>query len=64
MNSLQRTTEEMHEAFPDATVAHYKVLIPSLRLPDAGDGNVLAGALRGKADVIVTSNLRDFPKLT
>ena len=32
-----------------------------LDLPDAGDRHVLAAAIEGRADLIVTANLRDFP---
>jgi hypothetical protein len=33
-------------------------------LPDADDRHVLAAAIRARADVIVTSNLADFPAET
>ena len=39
----------------------YEDLIPGLQLPDPNDRHVLAAAIRGHADVIVTMNLRDFP---
>ncbi|MCC5987146.1 MAG: PIN domain-containing protein [Pararhodobacter sp.] len=33
-----------------------------LDLPDAGDRHVLAAAISGRAELIVTANLRDFPR--
>jgi len=42
-------------------VTGYEDLIPGLHLPDPGDRHVLAAAIRGRADVIVTMNLKDFP---
>ncbi|MGB5770247.1 MAG: PIN domain-containing protein, partial [Crocosphaera sp.] len=34
----------------------------SLTLPDRDDRHVLAAAIKGQVDVIVTFNLKDFPK--
>jgi hypothetical protein len=45
----------------DALVTGYEDLIPGLHLPDPNDRHVLAAAIRGQADVIVTMNLRDLP---
>jgi hypothetical protein len=45
----------------DCLVTGYEDLIAALTLPDANDRHVLAAAIRGRADVIVTYNLTDFP---
>ena len=58
---LERTRRLMDEHATDALVTGYEPLIEGLELPDPGDRHVLAAAIRGRADVIVTSNLRDFP---
>jgi hypothetical protein len=51
----------MDRAALDALVVGYENLIPKLTLPDENDRHVLAAAIRGKAQVIVTMNLKDFP---
>lgn len=45
----------------DALVTGYEDLLPALRLPDPNGRHVLAAAIRGQANVIVTMNVRDFP---
>jgi predicted nucleic acid-binding protein len=60
-HQLHKTTIAMQEAFPDACVSNYEVLIKSIKLPDENDAHVLAAAIRCNADVIVTANLKDFP---
>jgi hypothetical protein len=59
---LERTRYLMDLHATDALVSGYESLIPALNLPDPGDRHVLAAAIRGRADVIVTANLRDFPQ--
>jgi predicted nucleic acid-binding protein len=52
----------MDEAIPDALIDGYGSLIDALKLPDPNDSHVLAAAIVGRADVIVTFNEADFPK--
>ena len=58
---LERTRMLMDKAAEDALVTGYEDLIEALRLPDPDDRHVLAAAIRGRVDVIVTVNVRDFP---
>src|SRR5256885_10004969 len=47
---------------PRSTLFPYTTLFrSSVSLPDANDRHVLAAAIKGRADVIVTYNTRDFP---
>jgi len=54
--------ELVNQAVPDCLVENYASLIESLVLPDPGDRHVLAAAIAGHADAIVTANLKDFPE--
>jgi len=58
---LDRTRALMGTAVRDWKVTDYEPLIDSLKLPDPDDRHVLAAAIRARAQVIVTANLRDFP---
>ena len=51
---------QMTVHFPDAEVVGYQDLIPAMT-NHPKDRHVLAAAIRGGADVLVTENLRDFP---
>ncbi|MBV8882949.1 MAG: GNAT family N-acetyltransferase [Chroococcidiopsidaceae cyanobacterium CP_BM_RX_35] len=51
----------MDQATRDSLVTGNESIIPSLSLPDPDDQHVLAAAIVGHCDVIVTQNLRDFP---
>ncbi len=58
---LERTRDLMNDHILDSLVTHYEELIPAIELPDADDRHVVAAAIRGRADVIVTFNKKDFP---
>ncbi|MNO83451.1 hypothetical protein D3C76_747590 [compost metagenome] len=59
---LDRTSSLMDAAVPDALVTDYDSLVEGLDLPDRDDRHVLAAAIKCNASVIVTFNLKDFPK--
>lgn len=58
---LNRTSDLMDKAIPDALVTGYEALVDGLTLPDPDDRHVLAAAIRCNASVIVTFNEKDFP---
>jgi predicted nucleic acid-binding protein len=53
----------MRDAIPDWEVdeSAWAPLVEGMTLPDPDDRHVLAAAIAGHADCIVTANLRDFP---
>ncbi len=61
LEMLEKTTAAMEAAFPDAAVMGFEDLVEGLHLPDPDDRHVVAAAIRGQADVIVTCNTKDFP---
>lgn len=58
---LTRLFRQMGTAFPDALVTGWEPLVPAIQLPHSDDRHVVAAASAGRADVIVTDNLADFP---
>lgn len=52
---------QLKAAWPSASVTWKPSLETRLWLPDANDTHVLAAAIAGSADVIVTVNAKDFP---
>jgi predicted nucleic acid-binding protein len=58
---LVRLFRQMETSFPDALVTDWEPLLDAVQLPDPGDRHVVAAARAGRADVIVTDNVADFP---
>ena len=58
----EKRSQAPNRAFPDAFVLNYGGIIPNLTLPDPNDCHVLAAAIKSNANVIVTNNIKDFPK--
>lgn len=59
---IARLRHQMSVAFPDALVHDWQPLESAVVLPDVNDRHVVAAAIVGRADVIVTDNERDFPR--
>ena len=51
----------MSDKWKNSLVSRNKDLESTLFLPDMNDRHVLAAAIVGKADVLLTNNLKDFP---
>jgi hypothetical protein len=60
-DQLAKTQQAMDSAVLDCLVDNFEDLIPGLQLPDENDRHILAAAIRGRADIIVTMNIKDFP---
>lgn len=58
---LARTRELMNASIRDVLVDGYEPLIDAVTLPDQDDRHIVAAAIRAHAQMIVTTNLRDFP---
>lgn len=58
---IEAAAAAMEAAIPDCLVTGYEHLIEGLKLPDQDDRHVLAAAIAGHADAIVTWNGKDFP---
>ena len=59
---IERTRRLMNESVLDRLVSDYEELIGQVFLRDPGDRHVVAAAIKCRADVIVTFNLRHFPE--
>jgi len=58
---VARTLALVNQSVQDCLISGFEDVIPTLQLPDPDDRRVLAAAIVGRADVIVTLNLDDFP---
>ncbi len=58
---LPLVVERMNASVPDCLVTNYERLADSIELPDPDDRHVVAAAIVGHADAIVTFNTKDFP---
>jgi predicted nucleic acid-binding protein len=58
---INRRLDAMDSSFEDASVTGWEPVCAGLDLPDEDDRHVLAAAIAGRADCIVTANLKDFP---
>lgn len=56
----ERYQHTLKSAFPEAMILNYEVVIPSLSVQEK-DRHVLAAAIAGKIEHIVTFNTKDFP---
>jgi hypothetical protein len=58
-----RARQAMCRAFDDAMVDDYEGLYTDIgKLPDENDRHVIAAAIKCRADIIVTENLKHFPR--
>lgn len=61
VDRLPELVRLIDQAVPDCLVENYEALIGCVKLPDEKDQHVLAAAIAGHADAIVTFNTKHFP---
>lgn len=61
-SGVDRYLRLVNAAFPHAMIRGWEHLESSIRLSDPDDRHVLAAAVVGRADMIVTWNLKHFPE--
>lgn len=60
-HKVDRLIRALRTAFPDAEVEDFEHLIPEMDCSDPDDRHVLAAAIAGEADILVSDNSGDFP---
>jgi len=60
-DQLERTKALMNSAVMDCLVDDYEYLIETITIPASDDRHVVAAAIHGRCDAIVTFNRKDFP---
>lgn len=63
-NRFMSRFQSMNASFDDANVTGWESLEGGIHLNDIDDRHVVAAAIRGRADLIVTNNIKDFPAST
>ena len=58
---LEQIRAGINESLRDGLITGYEHLIPGLQMSAEKDKHVLAAAIVGKCDVIVTNNIKHFP---
>jgi len=61
-SQVKKQIDLMNTVCPNALVEKYESLMDTIELPDENDRHVVAAAIKCNANVIVTNNLKDFPK--
>jgi len=62
LDAARNRASVMNGAFDDACVEGWERLLEAIELPDKDDRHVVAAAIQGRADLIITANLKDFPR--
>jgi predicted nucleic acid-binding protein len=62
VENVARLLDALNRAFPDARIAGYEAIVDTLTMPDPDDRHVLAAALHGECDILLTANTKDFPE--
>ncbi len=62
LENVAKLVDALDRAFPDARIVGYEAIVDTLRMPDPDDRHVLAAAIRGECDILLTVNTKGFPE--